>query len=85
VLVLPGHTGEPVAFDGKSIAAALKEVASLVELLHAPETVFVDTILTRIPPTPPNHHLIVELNELGIIPEGDVTDLEAGANRCAVR
>jgi glyoxylase-like metal-dependent hydrolase (beta-lactamase superfamily II)/rhodanese-related sulfurtransferase len=85
VLVLPGHTSEPVAFDGKSIAAPLSKVASQVELLHAPEAVFVDTLLARIPPTPPNHGRIVELNEAGTIPEVDVTDLEAGANRCAVR
>ena len=28
---------------------------------------------------------IVELNEAGEFPAGDPTDLEAGANRCAVR
>lgn len=85
VLVLPGHTSEPVAFDGKPNAAPLGQVSSQVGLLHTPEAVFVDTLLARIPPTPPNHHRIVELNEAGVIPEGDVTDLEAGANRCAVR
>ncbi len=34
--------------------------------------------------TPPNQHRIVELNEAGMFPKGDPTDLEAGANRCAV-
>ena len=41
-------------------------------------------ILARIPPTPPNHAQIVALNEAGELPDGDPTDLEAGANRCAV-
>ena len=38
----------------------------------------------RIPATPPNFSAIVELNEAGELPEGDPTDLEAGANRCAM-
>jgi hypothetical protein len=52
--------------------------------LGASEDAFVETILARIPPTPPNHRRIVELNEAGLLPVGDPTDLEAGANRCAV-
>lgn len=32
----------------------------------------------------PRSHRIVELNEAGEFPIGDPTDLEAGANRCAV-
>jgi hypothetical protein len=34
-------------------------------------------------PTPSNFERIVELNRAGEAPEGDVTELEAGANRCA--
>ena len=45
---------------------------------------FVATILGRIPPTPPNHAAIVAFNEAGELPAGDPTELEAGANRCAV-
>jgi hypothetical protein len=40
---------------------------------------------SNVPPTPPNFVRIVELNEAGEFPAGDPTDLEAGANRCAVR
>lgn len=83
-LVLPAHTSELVAFDGKPLAGTLAEVREKVEALGASEDAFVETILGRIPPTPPNHHRIVELNEAGSFPEGDPTDLEAGANRCAV-
>ncbi|MCR4340583.1 MAG: hypothetical protein NUW01_11950 [Gemmatimonadaceae bacterium] len=36
------------------------------------------------PPPPPNFARIVNLNEAGEFPTGDPTDLEAGANRCAV-
>jgi glyoxylase-like metal-dependent hydrolase (beta-lactamase superfamily II) len=83
-LVLPGHTSEPIAFDGEAIAASLAQVRERVELLASPEPVFVESLLARIPPTPPNHHQIVTLNERGASFEGDPTELEAGANRCAV-
>jgi glyoxylase-like metal-dependent hydrolase (beta-lactamase superfamily II) len=83
-LILPGHTSEPVAFDGQALAASLAEVQQQVDLLQKSEDTFVEAILARLPPTPPNHHRIVALNESGAMYEGDPTDLEAGANRCAV-
>jgi glyoxylase-like metal-dependent hydrolase (beta-lactamase superfamily II) len=83
-LVLPGHTSSPVAFDGEPLAATLGAVAAQVPMLGLDEPAFVETILGRIPPTPPNHAAIVAFNEAGAWPAGDPTDLEAGANRCAV-
>ena len=83
-LVLPGHTSTPVPFDGKPLAGTLGAVRERVELLGASEDAFVETILARIPSAPSNHHRIVKSNEAGSLPEGDPTDLEAGANRCAV-
>jgi glyoxylase-like metal-dependent hydrolase (beta-lactamase superfamily II) len=83
-VILPGHTSEPTPFDERAIASTLAEVKERVAMLALDEDAFVATILTRIPPTPPNHHQIVALNEAGAFPEGDPTDLEAGANRCAV-
>jgi hypothetical protein len=71
-------------FDGQPVGATLAEVAEHVDLLHARQSVFVDTLVKRLPPTPPNYERIVTLNEAGLGPEGDVTELEAGANRCAV-
>jgi glyoxylase-like metal-dependent hydrolase (beta-lactamase superfamily II) len=84
VLVLPGHTSEPVPFDGAPLVATLQEVQTRVSRLQLAETEFVNWLLAHLPPTPPNHRRIVALNEAGEWPEGDVTDLEAGANRCAV-
>jgi glyoxylase-like metal-dependent hydrolase (beta-lactamase superfamily II)/rhodanese-related sulfurtransferase len=82
-VVLPAHTSEPVAFDGRPISATLQEVHKRTSLLRETEETFVNQILTRLPPTPPNHHRIVALNEAGTLPD-DPTELEAGANRCAV-
>jgi glyoxylase-like metal-dependent hydrolase (beta-lactamase superfamily II) len=83
-LVLPGHASAPSPFDERPIAATLGEVIARVTMLRMREEAFLQTILARIPPTPPNHARIVALNEAGVMPEGDPTDLEAGANRCAV-
>jgi len=82
-VVLPAHTSEPVAFDGRPIGATLRQVQERTSLLRELEETFVSQILTRLPPTPPNHHRIVVLNEAGTLPD-DPTELEAGANRCAV-
>jgi glyoxylase-like metal-dependent hydrolase (beta-lactamase superfamily II)/rhodanese-related sulfurtransferase len=83
-LVLPGHTSQPVPFDGEPIGAQLSEIDERVGLLHVTRTMFVETLLQRLPPTPPNYERIVTLNEAGLVPEGDVAELEAGANRCAI-
>lgn len=83
-LVLPGHTSTPAAFDRQPILATLAEVQAQAQLLQLDESAFVATLLRRIPATPPNHQRIVALNEAGTLPASDVTELEAGANRCAV-
>ncbi len=58
----------------------LADVVERIELLQHGEDSFVTSILGRIPPTPPNHALIVQLNEAGLVPElADTIDLEAGA------
>jgi glyoxylase-like metal-dependent hydrolase (beta-lactamase superfamily II) len=82
-LVLPGHTSEPVAFDGKPICALLSEVRENVSVLREDEDAFVEGIAGRVPPTPSNFERIVELNRAGASPEGAPAKLEAGANRCA--
>ena len=83
-LVLPAHASEPIAFDGQPIAASPGDVASWLSAWLASESGFVERV-TSSSPTPPNFVRIVELNESGDVPDIDPTDLEAGANRCAVR
>lgn len=83
-LVLPGHHSQPIAFDAHALTITLGELATKVPILAQPEAAFIDWILSRIPPTPPNYLEIVKLNEAGRMPAGNPSDLEAGANRCAV-
>ena len=83
-LVLPGHTSTPVPFDGIPIAATLAQIDEEVGIIHAPREAFLQQIMMRIPPTPPNYRQVVKFNEMGLLPESSATDLEAGANRCAI-
>jgi glyoxylase-like metal-dependent hydrolase (beta-lactamase superfamily II) len=85
LLVLPAHTSEPTAFDGRAVAARLGDVAAWLSGWLASESAFVDRVTSNLPATPPNFVRIVELNEAGEFPAGDPADLEAGANRCAVK
>jgi hypothetical protein len=73
-----------VAFDRDPIASTLADILEQVGVIHATREVFMQQILARIPPTPANYERIVRFNEEGVFPERDVTELEAGANRCAI-
>jgi len=83
LLVLASHTGHPVAFDKRVVGEVLGAVRDTIQLSSDADE-FAERVLQRIPPTPPNHHAIVAHNEAGEFPAGDPTDLEAGANRCAI-
>ena len=82
--VLPGHTSTPSPFDGVSVVGTLAEVRENVSLLRESEKSFVEKIAGSVMPPPENYERIVKLNRAGELPEGDTTELEAGANRCAV-
>jgi hypothetical protein len=63
----------------------LDDVATWLSAWIVSESAFVERLTSNLPPTPPNFVRIVELNEAGEFPTGDPADLEAGANRCAIR
>jgi glyoxylase-like metal-dependent hydrolase (beta-lactamase superfamily II) len=84
ILIFPGHTSAPVPFDGELLTASIGDVAARLRSWLGSEEEFVRRILARIPPTPPNYVVISQANEGGDWPDSDPSDLEAGANRCAV-
>lgn len=84
VMVLPAHTGQPVAFDGRAIQRRLGDIDQWLSQWLVSEDTFIERVTSRIPATPPNFSAIVGLNEAGKLPERDPTELEAGANRCAI-
>lgn len=83
LVVLPAHASEPLGFDGQIHGARLGDLPGRIDLLGLDEGRFVEEVLARVPETPPNHERIVAHNRAGTFPDGDVTELEAGANRCA--
>jgi glyoxylase-like metal-dependent hydrolase (beta-lactamase superfamily II) len=83
-VVLPGHASERVGFDHQPLRATIGELRKGISLLRSGEEDFVTEIIGRIPPTPPNHQRIIALNEAGAFGDGDETELDAGANRCAI-
>lgn len=84
LMVLPGHTSEPIPFDGVAHAATLAEARARSGVDGQSEADFVTGVLAHIPPTPPNHLQVVRINEGLLEAPQDLTPLEAGANRCAV-
>jgi glyoxylase-like metal-dependent hydrolase (beta-lactamase superfamily II) len=68
-VVLPGHMGQPVPFDGVPIEATLAQVNTQIEMLHLTCADFVHQLLSRLPATPPNYMQIVKLNEQGCLPD----------------
>ncbi len=82
--VLPGHASRPIDFDGRPVAATLREIWDGIKVLSLPKDRFAHHLLKGIPPTPANYQRLVALNEAGETEVDDLLDLEAGANRCAV-
>ena len=84
VIVLPAHTNKPVEFDNTLIKTTIGEAKKYIVLLRSSEEEFINSLLQKIPPTPPNFLSIVEKNITGNYEGINPVDLEAGANRCAV-
>jgi glyoxylase-like metal-dependent hydrolase (beta-lactamase superfamily II) len=84
IVVLPAHASEPIPFDRLPVAARMGDINRWLTDWLRSESAFVDRVTSNLPPTPPNFTRIVDLNETGDF-SGDPTELEAGANRCAVR
>jgi glyoxylase-like metal-dependent hydrolase (beta-lactamase superfamily II) len=84
VIVLPAHTNKPAAFDHVLIKTTIAEAKRNIPLLQSDKEEFIHSLLQKIPPTPPNFHLISEKNMTGHYEGINSIDLEAGANRCAI-
>ncbi len=84
MLVLPAHTSNSIAFDGKLIGEPIKTVKSRISLIELSEPEFVDYTASRLPPTPPNYLTIAAINRAGTYDGQVLADLEAGGNHCAI-
>lgn len=84
VQVLPGHTSIPVAFNEEPIVTTIGELSKKLTWVQLSQNDFTETILNKIPPTPPNYLTISELNGQGDFSTVEPIEVEAGANRCAI-
>jgi glyoxylase-like metal-dependent hydrolase (beta-lactamase superfamily II)/rhodanese-related sulfurtransferase len=84
MVVLPAHTSNTIAFDGKLIGDTIKTVRSRVNLVQLSEPEFVEYTASKLPPTPPNYLTIAGINRTGTYDGQVLADLEAGGNHCAI-
>lgn len=84
IAILPAHTNKPIPFDGNIVSASIGNVKKQVRLLQVGADEFIDSLLHKIPATPPNYQDIVERNLTGEFSDINPVELEVGANRCAI-
>lgn len=85
ILILPAHTSESILFGQEIIAAELGQLKKNIIALSLEKETFVETTLSKLPPTPPNYLTIATINRNGDYTGYSLADLEAGANRCAIQ
>jgi glyoxylase-like metal-dependent hydrolase (beta-lactamase superfamily II) len=98
VQIFPAHYSGAIQFNAEPLTARLGDLRHKINLLKVAKEDFVKTVVASLPAKPPNHEMIIAINEgktdLDFSsgepvwhPElGMVSpaDLEAGPNRCAV-
>ena len=85
ILVMPAHSSEPIEIGQALIATSIKEVKDSIQSLTLGKQAFVNNILSKLPESPPNYLTIAAINKSGNTQDFIITDLEAGANRCAIK
>lgn len=83
--VLPAHISESINVGQPMIAAPLHQLTQSIETLTLTKDKFIESVLEKLPASPPNYLAIAEINRSGIIGDYHIADLEAGANRCAIK
>jgi glyoxylase-like metal-dependent hydrolase (beta-lactamase superfamily II)/rhodanese-related sulfurtransferase len=84
ILVFPAHTSKPIVFGQETITVTLEQLKNNLAAFSLEKQDFVNSILAKLPPTPPNYLTIAEINRKGDATGHILADLEAGANRCAI-
>lgn len=84
VLVMPAHISKSIFVGQPFIQESLKHIKENIKSLKFQEKQFVETIISKLPPTPPNYLTISEINKIGNYEGFELSELEAGANRCAI-
>jgi glyoxylase-like metal-dependent hydrolase (beta-lactamase superfamily II)/rhodanese-related sulfurtransferase len=88
VQIFPAHYSGAIKFNAEPLTARLGELRNKISLLKAEKETFVKTVVASLPAKPPNHEMIISINEGKTKFDWNFmspTDLEAGPNRCAVQ
>lgn len=85
LLIMPAHLSQPVEIGQPIIFEELGTLKKTLAALTYNRETFIGIILSNLPPSPPNYITISQINKSGYIGEFIVADLEAGANRCAIK
>lgn len=84
-LILPAHISQPIEIGQRIIAEKIGKLKQTIPALSFKIDCFIDSILSKLPPSPPNYLTIAEINKGGSLEGFIIPDLEAGANRCAIK
>ncbi|MGH7449835.1 MAG: MBL fold metallo-hydrolase [bacterium] len=89
VQIFPAHYSGAIKFNAEPLTARLGDLRDKISLLKVEKEAFVKTVVASLPAKPPNHEMIISINEgkstiedMGFM---SPADLEAGPNRCAVQ
>ena len=85
VQVFPSHISKPISIGDELISASISSLKTSVKSLSLDKEVFIESILSKLPASPPNYLTIAGINKKGLLGEHILADLEAGANRCAIK
>jgi glyoxylase-like metal-dependent hydrolase (beta-lactamase superfamily II) len=83
-LVMPAHSSKSIFVGQAFITKSLKYIKENIKSLKLQEAEFIETIISKLPLTPPNYLTISEINKIGNFDGYNLLDLEVGANRCAI-
>lgn len=84
IFVMPAHTSRSIFIGQPFITDRLIGIKEKVVSLSQSKQEFIETIVSKLPPTPPNYLTISEINKIGNYEGFVLSELEAGANRCAI-
>lgn len=84
ILVMPAHISKSIFIGQPFITETLQHIKEHIKSLKFEEAQFVEALISKLPPTPPNYRIISEINKLGNYEGYNLLDLEAGTNRCAI-
>lgn len=84
MFVYPAHSSDSIRIGQPMLTEQIKSIKLKMNILTMDEERFVQAIISKLPPAPPNYLTIAEINRAGKLGDWMIADLEAGANRCAV-